>query len=81
MTTTVSDTVTLRASAPGSPATLSLPQEIAEALGMKDGATLRAVQTPDGLLLSTARTHAQAVAEAADRAEAQYENAFRELAK
>ena len=75
---TAPDTVTVRADGE---ATLSFPQDVLDHLGMEAGMVLRAVSTPDGLLLTTANAHKQAVADAADRAEAQYENAFRELAK
>ena len=86
--TTLPDTITLRTAAPGAAATLSRPADVAEALEMAPGAVLRAVATPDGLLLR--RADANGAPDASERAEvmeifeefsAQYQNALRELAK
>ena len=60
---------------------LTLPQEILDQFGISEGTLLHLVATPDGLLIKKATAHEQAVADAADRAEAQYDNAFRDLAK
>ena len=87
-TTTVSETVTLRAEHSGNGSILSLPPDILDLLGMEEGTILRAVSTPDGILLravvaqdGTADADFAEAMAAFDRVSARYKNALRELAK